>query len=163
MPNMDKTVLVTGATGRQGGAVIRNMLLKGWKLRALTRSPSGRAAQELSRRGVEVVEGNLEDPASLERAARGVYGFTVSKISGRLARSVKSSRARTWRTRPKKLLWNTLSTVPWVERNGNPASIIGKVSGRLRNTFANSVYPRPCSDPRHSWRTITSTRLKSES
>lgn len=74
MPNTDKTVLVTGATGRQGGAVIRHLLLKGWKLRALTRSPSSRVAQDLARQGVEVVEGDLENPESLERAARGVYG-----------------------------------------------------------------------------------------
>lgn len=74
MANTEKTVLVTGATGRQGGAVIRHLLPKGWKLRALTRSKSGGAAQELARRGVEVVEGDLEDPRSLERATAGVYG-----------------------------------------------------------------------------------------
>src|SRR5215472_12953527 len=74
MENTDKTVLVTGATGRQGGAVIRHMLHKGWKLRALTRSPNAPAAQELTRQGVEVVQGDLEDAASLERAARGTHG-----------------------------------------------------------------------------------------
>jgi uncharacterized protein YbjT (DUF2867 family) len=74
MANTDKTVLVTGATGRQGGAVIRHLLPKGWKLRALTRSKNGGAAQELAHRGVEVVEGDLEDPRSLERATSGVYG-----------------------------------------------------------------------------------------
>jgi uncharacterized protein YbjT (DUF2867 family) len=74
MENTNKTVLVTGATGRQGGAVIRHMLRNEWKLRALTRSPNAPAAQELTRQGVEVVQGDLEDPASLERAARGVYG-----------------------------------------------------------------------------------------
>jgi uncharacterized protein YbjT (DUF2867 family) len=72
---IDKTVLITGATGRQGGAVIRHMLPQGWKLRALTRNPEGHAAQELTHRGIEVVRGDLEDPASLERAARGVYGI----------------------------------------------------------------------------------------
>jgi uncharacterized protein YbjT (DUF2867 family) len=45
MLTSDKIVLVSGATGRQGGAVIRNMLPKGWKLRALTRNPSHAAAQ----------------------------------------------------------------------------------------------------------------------
>jgi len=74
MENTNKTVLVAGATGRQGGAVIRHMLRNEWKLRALTRSPNASAAQELTRQGVEVVQGDLEDPASLERAARGVYG-----------------------------------------------------------------------------------------
>jgi uncharacterized protein YbjT (DUF2867 family) len=75
MVNTDKTVLVTGATGRQGGAVIRYLLPKGWKLRALTRNASHSAAQNLARQGIEVVQGDLEDPASLERAARGVYGI----------------------------------------------------------------------------------------
>src|SRR5262245_45474930 len=74
MVNTDKTVLVTGATGRQGGAVIRHMLPKGWKLRALTRNPDGPAAQDLADQGVEVMRGDLEDPTSLERAVRGVYG-----------------------------------------------------------------------------------------
>jgi uncharacterized protein YbjT (DUF2867 family) len=44
------------------------------KLRALTRNPAGGAARELQRQGVEVVQGDLEDAASLERAVRGVYG-----------------------------------------------------------------------------------------
>src|SRR6516165_10445701 len=74
MENTNKTVLVAGATGRQGGAVIRHMLRNEWKLRALTRNPNAPAAQELTRQGVEVVQGDLEDPASLERAAGGVYG-----------------------------------------------------------------------------------------
>jgi uncharacterized protein YbjT (DUF2867 family) len=74
MEKTNKTVLVTGATGRQGGAVIRHMLRNEWKLRALTRNPNAPPAQELTRQGVEVVQGDLGDPASLERAARGVYG-----------------------------------------------------------------------------------------
>jgi uncharacterized protein YbjT (DUF2867 family) len=76
--NVDKTVLITGATGRQGGAVIRHMLHKGWRLRALTRQCSSYAAERLARQGVELVRGDLEDPASLERATLGVYGvFSV--------------------------------------------------------------------------------------
>jgi len=70
-----KTVLVVGATGRQGSSVINHMLPKGWRLRALTRdSPSQPAAQRLAAMGIDVVQGNLEDQASLERAAKGVYG-----------------------------------------------------------------------------------------
>ena len=70
----DEIVLITGATGRQGGAVIRHMLPKGWKLRALTFRADPAAVQRLTDQGIEVVKGNLEDPASLERAVRGVYG-----------------------------------------------------------------------------------------
>jgi uncharacterized protein YbjT (DUF2867 family) len=51
------------------------MLPKGWKLRALTRNPKSYAARQLAEKGVEVVQGDLDDPASLERAARGVYGI----------------------------------------------------------------------------------------
>jgi uncharacterized protein YbjT (DUF2867 family) len=75
MANADKVVFVTGATGRQGGAVIRHMLVKGWKLRALTRKLDSHAARALADQGVEVVRGDLEDPASLARAAVGVYGI----------------------------------------------------------------------------------------
>ncbi len=75
MLDTDRIVLVTGATGRQGGAVIRHMLAKGWKLRALTRNPRRRAAQDLARQGIEVAQGDLEEAPSLERATRGVYGI----------------------------------------------------------------------------------------
>ena len=74
MVNADKIILITGATGRQGGGVIRHMLPKGWKLRALTRNPRSAAALDLARLGVEVLPGDLEDPASLERPVHGAYG-----------------------------------------------------------------------------------------
>lgn len=74
MPDAQKTVLVTGATGKQGGAVIRHLLHKGWRLRALTRNPNSTAAQNLEINGVEVMQGDLEEPASLERAVYGVHG-----------------------------------------------------------------------------------------
>jgi uncharacterized protein YbjT (DUF2867 family) len=51
------------------------MLPKGWKLRALTRNPNNHAAQDLARKGVEVVQGDLEDPASIARAVTGAYGI----------------------------------------------------------------------------------------
>lgn len=74
MHGPDRTVLVTGATGRQGGAVVEHMRRQGWNLRALTRNPAGMGAAELRRQGVEVVQGDLEAPESLEAAVRGVYG-----------------------------------------------------------------------------------------
>jgi uncharacterized protein YbjT (DUF2867 family) len=76
MHSTGHAVLVTGATGRQGGAVVRHMLLKGWKkLRAVTRDPNSHAARALTQKGVEVVQGDLEDPTSIARAAAGVYGI----------------------------------------------------------------------------------------
>lgn len=67
-------ILVTGATGQQGGAVARHLLSRGYKVRALTRKPESGAAKELSRRGAGVVKGDLDDPASLEHALEGVWG-----------------------------------------------------------------------------------------
>jgi uncharacterized protein YbjT (DUF2867 family) len=75
MTDQDRIVLVAGATGRQGGAVVRHMLPKGWRLRALTRNPKSYAARQLAEKGVELAEGDMDDPASLDRAARGVYGI----------------------------------------------------------------------------------------
>lgn len=76
--NSEKKVLVLGATGQQGGAVIRHLLSKGWKIRGLTRDPSKPAAKTLAERGIEVVQGDMENKASLEQAMQGVYGvFSV--------------------------------------------------------------------------------------
>lgn len=75
MVDEGRTVLVTGATGRQGGAVIRHMLPRGWKLRALTRNTASFEAQSLARLGIEIVQGDLEDSASVTRAVAGVYGI----------------------------------------------------------------------------------------
>lgn len=66
------TVLVTGATGKQGGNLARQLLTKGHQVRGLTRNPNSSAAVELKRLGAEIVTGNLEDRASLQQAAQGV-------------------------------------------------------------------------------------------
>ena len=70
----DKIVLVTGATGTQGGATVRHLINKGLKLRAMTRKPTGDAAKALAAQGVEVVTGDLDDAASLQSALKGVWG-----------------------------------------------------------------------------------------
>lgn len=69
-----RTVLVCGATGRQGGAVARHLLRDGWHVRALTRTPTGAGGTTLARLGVEVVGADMGDPASLREPMRGVYG-----------------------------------------------------------------------------------------
>jgi uncharacterized protein YbjT (DUF2867 family) len=69
-----KTIVVTGATGRQGGAVTRVLLKDGWHVRALTRNASSVKAQSLSALGAEVVQGNMDDRQSLETAFKGAYG-----------------------------------------------------------------------------------------
>jgi len=70
----NKIILVTGATGQQGGAVARELLAGGHKVRAMTRKPDGPAAQALKKLGAEVVGGDLDDPASVTRALNGTWG-----------------------------------------------------------------------------------------
>ncbi|WP_224243041.1 NmrA/HSCARG family protein [Hyalangium gracile] len=65
------TVLVTGATGQQGGAVARALLKKGHKVRALTRKPDSQGALELKKLGAELAIGNFDDRDSLVKAMTG--------------------------------------------------------------------------------------------
>ena len=61
------TVLVTGATGNQGGAVIDHLLASDtdFEVLGLTRDASGETADALAERGVEMVEGDLDEPDSI--------------------------------------------------------------------------------------------------
>jgi uncharacterized protein YbjT (DUF2867 family) len=79
MPERGKTILVTGATGTQGGAVARELIKRGYAVRGLTRSPDKPAALALNELGVEVVKGDFDHPDSLYAAMKDVYGvFAVT-------------------------------------------------------------------------------------
>ena len=71
MDTHGKTILVTGATGNQGGATARHLLAGGWHVRALVRDDTTPAAAALA--AAELVLGDLNDRASCD-AARGAYG-----------------------------------------------------------------------------------------
>lgn len=80
-PNPDRLILVTGATGKQGGATARELLQRGFPVRALTRDTRQAAAELLKELGAEIMEGNLDDRGSVERALEGVYGvFSVQNF-----------------------------------------------------------------------------------
>src|SRR5229473_503697 len=70
----DRTILITGVTGNQGGAVARALQGTGFHLRGLTRTPDSERAAALARHGLEVVQGDLDDEATLRRALAGVWG-----------------------------------------------------------------------------------------
>lgn len=72
MERKSLTVLVTGATGHQGGALARVLLNKGHKVRAFTRKPDGPEAKALKKLGAEVWKGRFEDRTSPDMACRGV-------------------------------------------------------------------------------------------
>jgi uncharacterized protein YbjT (DUF2867 family) len=70
----DRTILITGVTGHQGGAVAQALQGTGFHLRGLTRKPEGELAAALARHGVDVVKGDLDDEVSLRRALAGAWG-----------------------------------------------------------------------------------------
>lgn len=75
MNKSGKTILVTGATGHQGGATARHLLKEGWTVHCLVRDPNKPAARALAKAGATLVEGNFEDRASLDKALKGCYGL----------------------------------------------------------------------------------------
>jgi uncharacterized protein YbjT (DUF2867 family) len=79
--NVERLILVCGATGKQGGAVARSLLDRGFRVRGLTRNPQKPDAQALDKQGAEVVQGDMEERSALERALEGAYGvFSVQNF-----------------------------------------------------------------------------------
>lgn len=74
MDNIDREILVVGATGTQGGAVVRHLLRRGYRVRALCRDPEKPAVRGLVSQNVRVFRGDLDEPSSLEAAVKGAYG-----------------------------------------------------------------------------------------
>ena len=71
-----KTIAVTGATGRQGGAVIKHLLRVGnFRVKALTREIESKRAQHLRSLGVEVQKADLDNVESLLQSLAGTDGI----------------------------------------------------------------------------------------
>jgi len=68
------TILVMGATGRQGGATARHLLSLGFSVDAFTRNPDKASAHLLARKGARILTGDMDDRSSLERALKGADG-----------------------------------------------------------------------------------------
>ncbi|GAA1329824.1 NmrA/HSCARG family protein [Saccharothrix algeriensis] len=85
MPSSQPFVLVTGATGKQGGAVVRALLASDVPVRALVRDTGTERAAALRELGAVLVRGDLDDVPSLEAAldnARAVFSVQVPDITG---------------------------------------------------------------------------------
>lgn len=64
-----KLIVVTGATGNQGGSIARELLKTGeWHIRAVTRNAKGEKAQKLAAMGMEVVQASYDDEESVRKA-----------------------------------------------------------------------------------------------
>jgi uncharacterized protein YbjT (DUF2867 family) len=121
---MPQTIAIVGATGAQGGGLVRAILddtTGPWRARALTRKPDGDAARALAARGAEVCPADLDDVASLERAFEGADAlfcitnfwehFSPDRELAQVRAMVQAARA----TGIRHVIWSTLEdTRKWV-------------------------------------------------
>lgn len=75
MDKANKTILVFGATGRMGGATARHLCRSGWHVRGVTRNPESESAKALTTQGIDLVQGDMENPDSLRLLFKDVYGI----------------------------------------------------------------------------------------
>jgi uncharacterized protein YbjT (DUF2867 family) len=112
-----KIIAVTGATGAQGGGLVRAILddpSKEFAVRAITRKPDSDKARALAKLGVEVVAGDLDDVNSLKRALAGAHGaFLVTNFWEHLSTEKEIAQARNLAQAAKEAgvrhaIWSTL-------------------------------------------------------
>jgi len=114
----DKTVLVTGATGAQGGGVVRHLLRSHkYRVRCLTRNPNSDQANALKLAGAEVRRGNLDDPASLCEALEGSWGvFGVTNYWEHFAKELPQGKNLVDAVRAAKVPHFIYSTLPYIKK-----------------------------------------------
>src|ERR1700734_1987126 len=74
------TVVVTGSTGKQGGAVARGLLARGHKVRAVTRDPNSSQAKLLGNAGAALVAASLEDTGAIVKALEEATSFFAMTV-----------------------------------------------------------------------------------
>jgi uncharacterized protein YbjT (DUF2867 family) len=124
-----KIIAVTGATGAQGGGMVRAILNHpggGFAARAITRNASSDKAKALAQLGAEVVEANIDDAASLQRAFQGAYGafcvtffwdhFSAEREMEEVKRMAETAKSAGL----KHVIWSTLEdTRKWIPLSDN--------------------------------------------
>ena len=93
--NAGQIILVTGATGNQGGAIAHQLLQRGkFKVRAMVRDQNKPAAQALQQAGAELVQADFNDRASLDLALQGVYGvFSIQDFKDGVETEIRQGSA----------------------------------------------------------------------
>jgi uncharacterized protein YbjT (DUF2867 family) len=119
-----KVIAIIGATGAQGGGLARTIAANpagGFTARAITRNPASDKAKALAALGIEVVQGDADHPASLERAFAGAYGaFCVTNYWEHLSAEREGAQAAAMARATKKaglthVIWSTLEdTREWI-------------------------------------------------
>ena len=124
-----KIIAVLGATGAQGGGLVRAILADpsgGFAARVITRDVNGAKARELAKLGAEVVAADVDNPESLRKAFQGAYGaycvtffwahFSVEKEMAEAKSMAEAAKAAGL----KHVIWSTLEdTRKWVPLSDN--------------------------------------------
>ncbi|RDW73224.1 hypothetical protein BP6252_07131 [Coleophoma cylindrospora] len=117
-----KILVVFGATGGQGGSVVKSMLsdpkmTSSWKIRGITRDPSKPSAKALEAQGVETVAADLNDKASLKKALHGAYAvFAVTNYWEKMSVEIEVGQGKAIADAAKEegiqhLVWSSLMNV----------------------------------------------------
>lgn len=133
--NKSRLIVVTGATGAQGGGLARAILAapdSGFSVRAITRKPGSDKARQLAELGAEVVEADLDDPATVQRAFKGAYGaFCVTNFWEHFSPEREQDQARAMAEAAKHhglrhVVWSTLEDVRrWVPLSDTSMPTLG--------------------------------------
>ncbi len=112
-----KIIAVVGATGSQGGGLVKAILADpngGFQVRAITRDVNSDKAKALAKQGAEVVAGDVDDEESLKRAFTGAYGaFCVTFFWNHFSPDKEQANAKALanaakRAGVKHVIWSTL-------------------------------------------------------
>lgn len=154
-----KIIAVIGATGAQGGGLVRAIAADRdgpFAARAITRNPNSDKAQALAELGVDVVAGDTDDAPSLERAFAGTYGaFCVTNYWEHFSAEREGVQATAMARASKKagmqhVIWSTLEdTRKWVPLSDpRLPTLQGKYKvphfdskGQMDSVFANEAAP----------------------
>ncbi len=119
-----KVIAVVGATGAQGGGLVRAILNDpkgGFAARAITRNKDSDKAKQLAKLGAEVVEADLDNEQSLDKAFQGAYGaFCITNFWEHYSPEKEAAQARAMARAAKRaglrhVIWSTLEdTRKWV-------------------------------------------------
>ncbi len=113
-----KTILVTGAIGKQGGAVLRHLLDTECKLRALTRNPRSDGARRLAAAGVELMKADLNDASSVRKAVAGAYGvYSVQNSIANLEAEIAQGNLLADIAAEARVQHLVYSSAAWADRN----------------------------------------------
>jgi uncharacterized protein YbjT (DUF2867 family) len=148
-------ILVTGATGPHGNAVVRALLGAGHRVRALTRDPSSGKARQLAEIGAEPVGGDLLDLASLVAAMGGVeavYGVTTPFGGAGAEQEVEQGRQLIAAGRRVGLEWLILASVGSADRDTEIPHFVSK--GRIEELLLESPIPHTIVAPTYFYENL---------